>query len=172
VIALAAVSVAVGVALGALMLQRLDIGETWDDWMSLERPGWFNAAQVVLVAMLIAGLLLGGEAGVVLIGVFGGFIVVFITIGIRRRLGRGAPPEPRDPEVEAAIEAELDEELRESRRSQVGWFAATLLVSLAGGYFIVDLRGLELVGVAFGVAVLSVLSERASMGLVRWFARR
>jgi hypothetical protein len=172
VIALAAVAVAVGALLAVLMVQRLDVGETWDDWDLADSPGWFTALQVVLVAMFIGGLFAPAELAAVLIGIPAGCCLVFFSIGIRRRFGKTTRPKPLDPELEAEIEQEVEEELRESRQSQVGWFAATLVSSLVAGYLIVDLRGLELVAVAIGWTVLVTVSERISMRFVRWFARR
>jgi hypothetical protein len=165
VIALAAVSVAVGVLLGVLTMQRLAVGETWHDWQIVESPRWFTALQAVLIAMLFGGVFVPGELAAVLIGIPIGFCLVPFTIGIRRRFGRDTRP-ARDPELEAEIEAELYPP--ESWRSRVGWFAATLAVSFVAGYLIVDLRGLELVGVAVGITVLVILTERLQERIGRW----
>jgi len=167
VIALAAVSVAVGAALAVLTLQRVAVGETWDDWQVVESPRWFTALQVVLVAMLFGGFFVPGELAAVLIGIPVGFCLVPFTIGIRRRFGRETRP-VRDPELEAEIEAELYPP--ESWRSRAGWFAATLAVSFVVGYLIIDLRGLELVGVAVGITVLVTLTERLQERIQRWLS--
>jgi hypothetical protein len=175
VIALAAVAVAVGALVGVLMLQRLAVGETWDDWVLADSPAWFTALQVALVAMFIGGFFAPAELAAVLIGVPGGFCLAFLTIGIRRRFGARTRPAARGPvdeELEHEIERELDEELRESWRSRAGWFAATLAVSFGTGYLIVDLRGFELVAVAVGLAIATTIGELIRERFGRWLAGR
>jgi hypothetical protein len=90
VIALVLAAVAVGMGLAVLSVQRLEVGETWDDWLDVQSPIWFTVVQVVLVAMFIGGLLTPGTAlTAVLLGVPGGFCVVYF-------LDRDPPPVRRE----------------------------------------------------------------------------
>ncbi|HWM10621.1 MAG TPA: hypothetical protein VNO82_14810 [Solirubrobacteraceae bacterium] len=161
-IVLAGTAVAVGALIAVLLVQRLDVGESWEDWSRVESPRWFTAVQVVLVAMFFGGLFASDELAAVLVGVPAGACLVFLAIGLRRRFGRDTRP--------TEVEDELEEE-PESWRSRAGWFAASWAVALIVGYLI-DLRGLELVAVSFGLSVLVTCTDQLRESLTRRIAGR
>ncbi len=151
-IALAAVAVTVGAGLGVLTVQRLEVGETWEEWRDADSPGWFTVLQVVLIAMFLGGIFLRPvELAAVLIGIPGGFCLVYFSIGIRRRFGKSTGPRPVEPEPEP--------EERESLRSHLAWLGATFAISLAVGFLLIDLRGVELVAVAAAITLVTRLGE-------------
>jgi hypothetical protein len=164
VIALAAIAVAAGVGLALLTVRQLDAGRTWDDWQAVDTPGWFTVLQVVLVAMFVGGLIVAGpvELKVVLVGVPGGFCLVYFSIGLRRRFGKTTRPEP-DPDPEPVE--------RESLGSHLAWLGVSFAIGLAVGY-IVDLRGFELVAVALGIALLTNFNDLLRERLSRWILGR
>jgi len=164
VIALAAVSVAVGAALGVLMFQRLAVGDSWNDWYIVEEPRWFTGLQVVLVAMFIAGFVVGGELAAVLIGVPGGFFLVFIVIGARRVLRRdGIPREPVD-----VPEAEPRRPLWQRIALTVAWSAP---LGAVAGILLFDTTA-DVVAVTALSIFAGVLHELWLPALERWWLRR
>jgi hypothetical protein len=164
VIALAAVSVAVGAALGVLMFQRLAVGESWDDWYIAEEPRWFTGLQVVLVAMFIAGFIVGSELAAVLIGVPGGFFLVFIVVGTRRLLRRDWSP--REP-----VEVPEDEPRRplwQRIALTVAWSAP---LGAVAGILLFDTTG-DVVAVTALSTFAGLLHELCLPALERWWMRR
>jgi hypothetical protein len=154
---------AVGVGLGILLLQGMETGETWEDWQAAIGGRWFNIAQYGLIAMFVAGFLVQGEVGAILISVPAGACVVFFTVGVRRRWRARHDPRPEAPPEE-------EDEFEEPWHWNVIGFTSVLLIGAAVLYA-VGLRGLELVLVPLGALLVVIASEKLGDRLANWIRR-
>jgi hypothetical protein len=165
VIALAAGAAVVGVLLGVLLVQNIHAGETWDDWQSAIGGRWFNLAQYGLIALFVAGIVVRGEVGVVLIAVPLGACAVFFTVGIGRWLRRDrSAPRP-------AYEID-DEEPRRPAWQRVGLTVAwTVPLGAVMGVLLLDGTD-EIIGMIVVVVFAGLFYEFVEPAVERWFARR
>jgi hypothetical protein len=175
-------SLALGVLVGAATVQRLGIGETYEEWRDATPSGWHWAVQVVLAAMFLSGLFVSsGELTAVLIGIPGGCWLYYGSVGVRRRRRERSPDSASMLTIQRELadqreQEELDKELEEAGviepldpwRWRIVGVGGGFLLALAGDYLL-GFRGVELVGGSVG-AVLLVNGSAYLEGLVsRWF---